>query len=219
MRALQLATLVSALALSPIVAGEDGWVALWDGSTFDGWKVSTENPDTFQISDGAIVARGPRAHLFYAGAVEGADFRNFELKVDVLAKNNSNGGIYFHTVYQEEGWPQKGFEVQVNNTYARDPRKSGSLYAVLDNLIVPANDDEWFTEHIIVRDKSVKVYINSDLVTNWVQPDDWDGLQPLSSGRGQNFPLRKLSSGTIALQGHDPGSTVMYKNIRIKVLD
>ncbi len=219
MRALQLAALVSALALSPIVAGEDGWVALWDGSTFDGWKVSTENPDTFQISDGAIVARGPRAHLFYAGAVEGADFRNFELKVDVLAKNNSNGGIYFHTVYQEEGWPQKGFEVQVNNTYARDPRKSGSLYAVLDNLIVPANDDEWFTEHIIVRDKSVKVYINSDLVTNWVQPDDWDGLQPLSSGRGQNFPLRKLSSGTIALQGHDPGSTVMYKNIRIKVLD
>ena len=219
MRALQLAALVSALALSPMVAEEDGWVQLWDGSTFDGWKLSVENPGTFQITDGAIVARGPRAHLFYAGPVENADFRNFELKVDVLAKNNSNGGIYFHTVYQDEGWPAKGFEVQVNNTYARDPRRSGSLYAVLDNLIVPANDDEWFTEHIIVRDNSVKVYINSDLVTNWVQPDDWDGLRPFSSGRGQNFPLRKLSSGTIALQGHDPGSTVMYKNIRIKVLD
>jgi hypothetical protein len=30
---------------------------------------------------------------------------------------------------------------------------------------------------------------------------------------------RSLSSGTFALQGHDPGSRVEYKNIRVKPLD
>ncbi len=211
--------LAALLVAAPLAAESDGWVDLWDGKTFDGWKLSTENPSSFQIKDGVIVANGPRAHLFYAGNVNGGKFRDFELKVDVLAKNNSNGGIYFHTDYQEKGWPLKGFEVQVNNTYARDPRKSGGLYGVLDNLVPPAKDDVWFEEHIVVRGNSVKVYIDGHLITNWVQPDDWNGLQPLPNGRGQNFPLRKLDTGTIALQGHDPHSVVMYKNIRVKVID
>ena len=203
----------------PALADEGGWIDLWDGKTFDGWKLSAENPSSFQIKDGAILANGPRAHLFYAGDVNGGTFKNFELKVDVLAKNNSNGGIYFHTAYQEKGWPLKGFEVQVNNTFARDPRKTGSLYGVADNVMPTAGDDEWFTEHIVVRGNTVKIYVNGDLVTNWVQPDDWDGVRPRASGRGMDFPLRKLADGTIALQGHDPNSVVMYKNIRVKVLD
>ncbi len=207
------------LAVVPATAADDGWVDLWDGNSFDGWKLSTENPSTFEIRDGAIVANGPRAHLFYAGDVNGGKFRNFELKIDVLAKNNSNGGIYFHTEYQDEGWPLKGFEVQVNNTYARDPRKSGSLYGVSDNLLATVGDDVWFTEHIVVKGNTVKVFVDGDLVTNWVQPDDWNGVRPRASGRGMDFPLRRLDSGTIALQGHDPKSIVMYKNIRVKVLD
>ena len=215
---LSLAAIVLLLGF-PLHGDDSKWISLWDGSTFDGWKLSAENPSTFQIKDGAIVAQGPRAHLFYAGEVNGGKFRNFELKVDVLAKNNSNGGIYFHTDYQEEGWPLKGFEVQVNNTYARDPRKTGGLYGVLDNLVPPAKDDEWFEEHIVVRGNIVKVYVDGHLITNWVQPDDWNGLHPLPSGRGQNFPLRKLDSGTFALQGHDPKSLVLYKNIRVKILD
>ncbi len=192
---------------------------LWDGKSLAGWKLSTDNPSTFQVRDGAIVASGPRAHLFYVGDVNGGQFRNFELKIDVLARHNSNGGIYFHTEYQEEGWPDKGFEVQVNNTFARDPRKSGSLYGVADNLFATVEDDVWFTEHIIVKGNNVKVFVNDDLVTNWVEPADWDGVRPLANGRGMNAPLRRLGSGTIALQGHDPHSVVMYKNIRIKVLD
>ena len=34
-----------------------------------------------------------------------------------------------------------------------------------------------------------------------------------------DFVGRRLNPGTIALQGHDPNSTVYYKNIRIKPLD
>jgi hypothetical protein len=32
-------------------------------------------------------------------------------------------------------------------------------------------------------------------------------------------PGRKMGEGTFALQAHDPGSTVLYRNIRVKRLD
>jgi len=188
---------------------EKGFISLWDGETFEGWKVSTDNPDTFSIQDGAIVANGPRAHLYYVGDVNGGEFKNFELKVDVMTQPNSNGGIYFHTEYQEEGWPSKGFEVQVNNSH-KDWRRSGGLYAVQDVQQAPAADGEWFTEHIIVQGDRVAVLVGPKLLVNWTQPEDWTPPQGMEG--------RVLDSGTFALQGHDPGSTVYYKNIRVKPL-
>jgi len=211
-----------AIASTLLVSGlfaEEGYVDLWDGKTLNGWQLTTDNPTTFKIVDGALVANGPRAHLFYVGDVNGGKFKNFDLKVDVLAKNNSNGGIYFHTQFQTVGWPDAGFEVQVNNTFVKDKRKTGGLYAVLDNEVPPAGDDEWFTERVVVQDKLVKIYVNDKLITEWTQPDGWNGVEPAHNGAGQTMPGRKLGVGTFALQGHDPGSTVMYKNIRVKVLD
>ncbi len=207
---LGLALLIGCLILSSsqlAQAYEEGWISLFDGESFDGWKLN-ENKDTFSIRDGMIVVNGNRSHLFYDGPVENADFKNFELKVDVMTKRNSNSGIYFHTEYQEEGWPAKGYEVQVNSSHG-DWRKSGSLWAVQD-IREATKDDEWFTEHIIVWDKHIIVKINGKKVVDWTEPENW---QPPSGMDG-----RKISSGTFALQGHDPGSTVYFKNIRVKPL-
>jgi hypothetical protein len=46
--------------------------------------------------------------------------------VDVMTLPRSNGGVYIQTEYQDHGWPGKGFEVQVNNTFKGDPRRTGS---------------------------------------------------------------------------------------------
>ena len=201
-------------ALGAASAADDGWITLFDGSSLDGWRAS-ETKDTFQLRDGMLIANGERSHLFYVGDVNDGKFRNFELKVDVKTKHNSNGGVYFHTAYQEVGWPDKGFEVQVNNTY-KDPRKTGSLYAVSDIAKPPARDGEWFTEHIIVQGKKVTIKVDGKTVIEWTEPDDWPGL--IDPANGQNFPQRKIDSGTFALQGHDPGSTVYYRNIRVRPL-
>jgi len=191
--------------------GEQGWISLFDGS-FNGWKAAErENASTFSIKDGAIVAHGPRNHLFYVGPVHYADFRDFELKVDVMAEPNSNGGIYFHTQYQDQNWPGKGFEVQVcNESYRRDARKTGSLYRMQDNKESAVGDNEWFTMHVIVQGRHVVVNVNDKTVTDWTEP------QPPNPPSGMSG--RILDSGTFALQGHDPGSTIYYKNIRVKPL-
>src|ERR1051325_3233778 len=76
---------------------EEGFISIFDGMTFTGWKSSIDNTNTWKIEDGSFVASGPTAHLFYTG--DPKPFKNFELKVDVLTVTNSNGGIYFHTAY------------------------------------------------------------------------------------------------------------------------
>jgi hypothetical protein len=199
-------SLLLALAQSP--ASEPGFVQLFNGKDFTGWKIGG-NAGSFTIQDGAIVANGTPGHAYYDGPV-GKTFRNFELKVDVMTKPNSNGGIYVMTEFQEKGWPSKGFEIQVNNTY-KDPVKSGSLYHVSDIFEAPAKDNEWFTEHIIVQGDTITVRVNDKQTVQWTQPADWNG--------GREGPGRRLGAGTIALQAHDPGSTVYYKNIRIKPID
>ena len=191
---------------TPLMA-EDGFTSLFNGKDLTDWKVN-ENPRSFSVQDGAIVAHGPRSHCFYVGPLQA--FQDFELKVDVMTLPRANGGIYFHTEYQDQGWPAKGFEAQVNNTYPGDPRLTGSLYEVADNGAPVAKDNQWFTEHIIVQGRSITIKIDDKVVAQWTQPADWAGTK--------DFPARRIGAGTIALQSHDANSTVYYKNIRIKQL-
>jgi hypothetical protein len=201
------------LAAAPAAFAQSGWISLFNGKDFTGWKVGGDQ-NTFTVKDGALVANGPVAHAFYDGPVNNHDFKNFELMVDVKAAPNSNGGIYFHTTFQETGFPKKGFEVQVNNTFVKDPVKSGSLYHVkdvgVDDIKDITKDNEWFTEHIVVKDKNVKISLNGKEVVNWTQTAEWAG--------GREGSGRVIDHGTFALQGHDPNSTVHYKNIRVKPL-
>ncbi|MFO1501327.1 MAG: DUF1080 domain-containing protein [Verrucomicrobiota bacterium] len=185
---------------------EDGFVSIFDGKSFDGWKTAKEHPTTWKIEHGAFVARGERCHLFYVG--DPKPFKNFELKVDVMTKPNSNGGIYFHTKYQENDWPKYGFECQVNVSHS-DWKKTGSLYDVVNVPSSPAKDNEWWTQHIIVNGRKVTVKINDQVLLEYTQPV---GAQP-----GKDF-TRVLDEGTFALQAHDPNSVVQYKNIRVKRL-
>jgi hypothetical protein len=180
-------------------AQSDGWVSLFDGKSLAGWRAS-EHPGTFTVADGAIVVFGDRAHLFYEGTVNNHEFRNFEFKAKVMTTPGSNSGIFIHTVYQEEGWPSKGYEIQVNQTHT-DKRKTGSVYAIKDVEVETAKDNEWYTQHIIVQGKKITVKINDKVINEYTE--------------GENG---KLTGGTIALQGHDPKSKVYYKDVMIKVL-
>lgn len=200
--AFTLGTLTSLAAES-----EEGFVSLMDGKTFNGWKPARENPGTWKIENGAFVAAGPRCHLFYAG--DPKPFKNFHLKAEVMTEPGSNGGIYFHTVYQDDDWPRAGFESQVNITHS-DWIKTGSLYGIVNTGLAAAKDNQWWTQEIIVQGNSITVKVDGKTVLQYVEPA---GAQP-----GTPF-LRKLGEGTFALQAHDPKSVIRYKNIRVKRLD
>ncbi len=187
---------------APLTAADSevGFVSLFDGKSLDGWKVN-QAPEAFSIEDGAIKANGDCCHLFYEGKVNGAKFKDFELRLDVMTRKNSNGGVFIHTEFQKAGWPG-GYEVQVNNTQ-KDPQKSGGIYAIVKNL-EPFEDDTWMKYIIIVKDGVVAVTVNDKQLVNYKTEPATTKLKP--------------EGGTIAIQAHDSGSTTLYKNIRIKVL-
>jgi len=185
---------------------EDGFVALTDGKSFTGWKSATEHTDTWKLEDGAFVSRGERCHLFYVG--DDKPFKNFILRVEVMTEPGANGGIYFHTKYQETSWPKAGFESQVNNTQ-NDWKKTGSVYGVASIGVAVPEDNKWWTQEISVQGNVVTVSIDGKKVVEYVEPP--------GTVAGTDFE-RKLAAGTFALQAHDPKSIVRYRNIRVKRL-
>jgi hypothetical protein len=187
---------------------DEGWISLFDGKTLEGWKAN-ENSDTFKVEDGKIVVFGPRSHLFYVGPVENHDFKNFELKLEIMTFPKANSGVYFHTEWLDRGFPRKGHEVQVNNSHT-DPKRTAGLYNVKDNYDAVAKDNQWFTMHIIVRGKHVITKVDDKVIVDYTEPETGQG-ERRSAGR-------RISSGTFALQGHDPGSQIHYRNIRVKPL-
>ncbi len=183
------------------------FVALFDGKSTEGWKIN-ENPKSWAVEDGCIVCEGERSHIFYVG--DKKPFKNFHFKADVKTMPNSNAGIYFHTAFQDEGWPKKGFECQVNLSYKGDPRRTSSLYSVKDVLEPAAKDNEWYTQEIIVQGKQITLKVNGKTLVDYSEPKEQEA--------GKDFE-RKIGEGTFALQAHDPGSKVYFKNLMVKRLD
>ncbi len=241
MRFTAVAALVLILSGSSFAADtpepEEGFVSLFDGKTLNGWKVG-ENADLFQVRDGMIVMECPAtiqspAHMFYVGEVNHHDFKNFDLRVDVMTFPKANSGIYFHTRYQESGWPNTGMECQVNNSHI-DWRRTGSLWALKniswgpetppkDNkenvTILPkplVTDNVWYTEEVIYQDGQITVKLDGKKVLEY-SVSDADIKHKIPNNTGTWLPR-----GTFCLQGHPPMpaqiSKVCFKNIRVKVL-
>ena len=179
-----------------------------------GWQSNPENPTSFAIEDGTIKVAGKRSHLFYVGTVNDAKFTDFEFKAKVKTMEKANAGIYFHTKYQDEGWPDRGYEAQVNTSHG-DPKKTGSLYAV-ENIDADtlkktgAKDGEWFDYYIRVYGKQVTIKINGETLVDYTQPEN--------PAHVKSMPGRLIGSGTFALQAHDPGSVAYFKDILVRPL-
>jgi hypothetical protein len=170
--------------------------------------------------------------MFYVGDVGRHDFKNFHLKVDVMTFPKANSGIFFHTKYQESGWPNFGIECQIDNSHS-DWRRTGSLWGIRnitwgpekppknnkENVAFlpepPVKDNAWYTQEVIYQDGQITVKLDGKTVLEYKLPHA-DAEHKLATGRTW------LTRGTIALQGHPPMrgqiSKAYFKNVRIKIL-
>lgn len=207
--------LLGSAALAAVARADEGWTDLFNGRDLKGWRASGSQ-SSWKVAEGQLIADGPTSHLFYAGPAANARFRNFELEVEALARPGANSGVYFHTAFQESGFPRKGFEVQINNTATgegdyRERKKTGSLYGLRNIYKQLVADDEWFKLHVAVRGKNVQVRLNGVLLVDFTE------TTPPVIPEG-NERERRVDAGTFALQCHDPGSKVRFRGIRVRRL-
>ena len=169
-----------------------GWVSMFDGKTLDGWKPS-ERPQNWSVVDGNISGQGERSHLFWMKQM----CLDCEFKADVKLNKGGNSGMYFRAEFGE-GWP-KGYEAQVNNSHT-DPVRTGSLYNMVKIYEKLVPDDTWWTQHIIAKANHITIKVNDKTVVDY------------------HDEKNTYKQGYLALQQHDPGSRVQYKNLYYRKL-
>jgi hypothetical protein len=168
------------------------WVNMFNGKNLDGWKAN-QNPESWTAVDGTIKADGENSHLFYMKEECG----NCEFKADVKISDKGNSGMYFRAAFGP-GWP-KGYEAQVNATHS-DPVRTGSLYNFVKNLTDPTGPDVWFNQHIIADGNHIIIKVNDKVIVDTIEDKN------------------TYTKGFFALQQHNKGSIVYFKNLMYRRL-
>lgn len=196
----------------------EGWRDLFDGKDLSGWRANAY-PESWTIVDGTIRAHATKesSHLFFVGdgKTDFVRFKNFELEVVSRGEPEANSGVFIHTDLAAGGAALRlsnGYEIQLNST-AKEKRKTGSLYAVVDLDQSPVDETKWFTTKITVKDRRIVIQINGQTTVDYTEPEN-AVRPPERKGRKIN-PF----GGAIALQAHDPKSVFYFKSVRVRELD
>ena len=179
---------------------KDGFVSLFNGTDFSGWKVMG-NPKAYGIEDGSVVCYGKKGdHLRSANKYE-----NFILRFEYKISKGGNNGVYIHCPdYGRQS--RVGGEIQVFDSYGKKPDNvaCASLYDVFAPSVNACKPpQEWQSMEVSFIWPRLKVIHNGQLVQD---------VDVTTSDRSKY----RTRYGYIGIQDH--GDKAWYRNIRIKDL-
>jgi hypothetical protein len=195
---------------------EEGFTALFDGKSLDGWEGGGEG---YVVKEEAIVSQ-PKGSGNLRTVKEYGDFH---LKFEFKLTPGANNGIGIRIPKEHEGRRLdpafEGIELQIiddtSERYAniKEWQRHGSVYGVVPaktGHLKPAG--EWNSEEIIAKGKHIKVILNGETIV------DADVAEASKNGTldGREHPGLKRDKGHICFCGH--GAEVWFRNLRIKEL-
>ncbi|MFH9954086.1 ThuA domain-containing protein [Streptomyces roseolus] len=180
---------------------ENGYTALFDGSSTTGWKQA--GPGGFTLADGTLTSHGGLG-MFWLSAREFTG--DYSLKLDWKAAGDDNSGVFLGFPASDDPWSavNNGYEIQIDATDAAD-RTTGAVYgfrsadiAARDAVLNPPG--EWNTYELRVTGERLEIFLNGRKINDFTNTD----------------PARSLRQGHIGIQNHGDGDEVSFRNIRIK---
>ncbi|MBN1417859.1 MAG: DUF1080 domain-containing protein [Planctomycetes bacterium] len=182
-------------------ADPEGWIALFDGKTLDGWWTIEPN-GSWSVEDGEIACNGSGTNYFLLSRDR---YENFELEVEYLLTKDSNSGLTLHI--PDGGRESKnGIELQILGDAGRPPTK-GSTGAIYD--VIPPREDaakpagEWNRFRVIWNWPRFRCWLNG----REIHDVDFSAHPELN---------HRVRRGYIGLQDHH--SAIRFRGIRIRVL-
>lgn len=186
---------------------------LFTGKNLDGWKVNAADPKRMAskwevTKDGELsVKNGP------GDLVTEKEFDNFVLQFECKTLGKAlNSGVFFRCI---PGQYQNGYEAQIQNAFTGDDRTkpadfgTGAIYRRIAVRKVVSNDNEWFTMTVVADGKHIATWVNGYQTVDWTD-DRKESENPRTGYRAAKGPL--------SLQGHDPTTDILFRNIRIAEL-
>ena len=176
---------------------EQTWISLFDGTSLEGW--SQAGPGRFALQDdGSIKSKGGMGLFYYSER----PFRDFVLELEYKTSSDSaNSGVFLRFPKRSDDPSyavNNGYEIQINDS--SDPiHQTGAIYDISAPFKLASKPPgQWNAYRIKVTGQRYQVFLNGEKVNDFF------------GDRGRE--------GFIGVQNHDPGSTVWYRNIRVKPL-
>jgi hypothetical protein len=140
-------------------------------------------------------------------------YANFVLQLECKTNGKAlNSGVFFRCV---PGQYQNGYEAQIQNAYKDNDRTkpadfgTGAIYRRVPARKVVSNDNEWFTMTVVADGRHVATWVNG------YQAVDWTDDRPADDNPRKGS---KTAAGHLSIQGHDPTTDLLFRNIRIAEL-
>src|SRR5579883_807705 len=186
---------------------------LFNGKDLDGWEINEADPKRV-ASKWSVTPAGELAVKNGPGdLVCEKEFDNFVLQFECKTNGKAlNSGIFFRCI---PGQYQNGYEAQIQNAYKDNDRTkpadfgTGAIYRRVPARKVVSNDNEWFTMTVIADGKHFATWVNG------YQTVDWTDERKADENPRKGFRAKK---GPISIQGHDPTTDILFRNIRIAEL-
>jgi hypothetical protein len=193
--------------LPPGPPDADGWISVFDGTGFAGWKSRWDGMGHWVVKDGALVNDGHGG----VDLVSEWTFLDYDLHIEFNYPKGSNSGVYF----------QGRYEIQLLDSFGGpvESHQCGALYGIQapkENVTKPAG--EWQTFDIAFKSATLDddgrvVPARISVTHNGVLTID-DAAIPRATGG--EIDRNYLQPGPIMLQGtHGP---VSFRNIRVRVM-
>jgi hypothetical protein len=187
--------------------------SLFTGKNLDGWKVNAADPKRM-VSKWDVTKDGELSLKTGPGdLVSEKEFDNFVLQIECKTLGESlNSGVFFRCI---PGQYQNGYEAQIHNGYIDKDRTkpkdfgTGAIYRRIPARKVVANDNEWFTMTVVADGKHIATWVNGYQTVDWTD-ERKENENPRNGYRAAKGPL--------SLQGHDPTTNLLFRNIRIAEL-
>lgn len=205
-----------------LAADSLGWIQLFDGESFDGWRGFRmhDMPPGWQVTEAG--------EIYFDGEGKGDivtthQFADFELALEWKISPGGNSGIFFGVSEDDRATYRTGPEMQVlDNAAHKDGQNpltaAGSNYALhapTADVTNPAG--EYNRVRLLVHGNHVEHWLNGQKIVEYeLGSPEWREL--VANSKFNEMPrYGKNRSGHIALQDH--GDEVWYRNIRIRLLE
>jgi hypothetical protein len=181
-----------------------GLQSLFNGRDLTGWKEYPQLKSRFSVTEaGELRVQDGRGQLETAG-----EFGDFVARLECRTNAPQlNSGLFFRCV---PGGEMLGYESQIHNGFKNGDRRqavdcgTGGIFRRVNARLVAADDLTWFTKTINAAGPEIAVWVNGYQVTQWT-----DDRQPDENPRKG----LRTSPGTFQLQGHDPTTDILFRNL------
>ncbi len=193
-------------------AADDGFVSIFNGKDFAGWKGPIDN---YEIKDGAIACKAGKGGAIYTEE----EYTDFVVRLEIKIPAGSNNGLAIRYPGSGDTAYVGMCELQVLDNdapkYAKlDPRQyHGSAYGMVAakrGHLKPAG--EWNVQEVTVKGSTIKVVLNGETILDC----DLCKVDMAEVMGKKAHPGAALAKGHFGFAGHnDP---VQFRNVSIKKL-